>query len=236
MGAIYGVLCLSAYKFDFGTVWKYRGQYLRGFGTTFVAALLAYALGLALGVIVALARLSRTLWIRHLGDLYVEVVRGLPVLAIILIAYWGFAPVFHVDDRFVVGVTALGVFVAAYIGEIFRAGIQSIERGQFEAARSLGLTRQQTLRHVVLPQAFKRMIPPLTNEFIAVTKETSLLWAVGVAELIAAAKQTGADSYKYIEAFMVAAVLYLCITITLSMLARHLERRLSRSERSGLDL
>lgn len=229
-------LALSPQTFDFAAVWAHRGQYLRGLGVTLVATACAYAIGLTLGVGVALARLSRTLWIRHLGDLYVELVRGTPVMVLLMLAYWGIAPIFGVDDKLLVGILTLGVFAAAYTGEILRAGIESVERGQFEAARSLGLSRHQTLRHIVLPQAFKRMIPPLTSELIALTKETSLLWVIGVVELTAAAKQTGAHTYGYLEAFVVAAGLYLCITIPLSFLARHLERRLGYEARMGVHL
>ena len=231
-----GILALSPQDFDFASVWEHRGQYLKGLGVTLVATACAYAIGLTLGVGVALARLARSLWIRHLGDLYVELIRGTPVLVLLMLAYWGVAPLLGIDDKLFVGILTLGVFAAAYTGEILRAGIESVERGQFEAARSLGLSRRQTLRHVVLPQAFKRMIPPLTSELIALTKETSLLYAIGVAELTYAAKATGAHRYNHFEALLVAAGLYLCITIPLSFLARHLERRLGYEARMGVHL
>ncbi len=235
-GVLIGALSLSEQPFDFASVWAHRGQYFKGLGITLVATACAYVIGLTLGVFVALARLSRTLWIRHLGDLYVEIIRGTPVMVLLMLAYWGIAPLLGVDDKLLVGILTLGIFSAAYAGEILRAGIESIERGQFEAARSLGLSRRQTLRHVVLPQAFKRMIPPLTSELIALTKETSLLWIIGVFELTAAAKGTGAHTYAYLEAFLVAAGMYLCITIPLSFLARNLERRLGYEARMGVHL
>jgi len=234
LGVLVGALALSRQQFRFGDVWSYRGQYLKGLGITLVATAFAYAIGLVLGVFVALARLSRRLWIRHLGDLYVEVIRGTPVLVLLLLAYFGIAPLFGFGNALVVGILTLGVFMAAYIGEILRAGIESVERGQFEAARSLGLSRRQTLRHVVLPQAFKRMIPPLTSELVALTKETSLLWFISVFELTAAARSAGAYTYGYLEAFLVAALVYLCITIPLSLLARRLERRLGYEARAGV--
>lgn len=235
-GALALALARSPQTFDFTAVWVRRGQFLKGLGVTLFATVLAYAIGLALGVWVALARLSRTLWIRHLGDLYVELVRGTPVMVLLMLAYWGVAPLLGVDDKLLVGILTLGVFAAAYTGEILRAGIESVERGQFEAARSLGLSRGRTLRYVVMPQAFKRMIPPLTSELIALSKETSLLWVIGVFELTAAAKATGAHAYVYLEAMLAAAGLYLCITIPLSFLARHLERRLGYEARMGVHL
>jgi polar amino acid transport system permease protein len=229
-------LSTSRYTFHFEKVWAFRGLYLKGVGMTLAATAVAYAIGLTLGVFVALARLSPRLWIRHIGDLYVEVVRGTPVLVQLMIAYFGVAPLLGVNDKFAVGAVTLGVFAAAYVGEIFRAGIESIDRGQFEAGRSLGLSRGQTLRHVVMPQAFKRMIPPLTGELIALTKESSLLWAIGIVEVLAAAKQAGAHSYAYLEAFLLAAAFYLALTIPLSLLSRRLERRLGRSAREGVAL
>jgi polar amino acid transport system permease protein len=174
--------------------------------------------------------------VRHVGDLYVELIRGTPFLAQVTIAYFGIAPLLGLANKFLIGTLALGVFAAAYMGEIFRAGIESVDRGQVEAARSLGLSRVQSLRHVVFPQAFRRMIPPLTGELIALTKESSLLFAIGVVEMMAVARQVGADTYKNFEAFLVVAAMYLTLTVPLSLLARRLERRLKRSERTGVHL
>ncbi len=232
--ALVGALASSAYNWDFEPTWRYRALYLKGLGMTLQATALAYMIGLALGVGVAMARVSRNLAVRHLADLLVEVVRGTPFLVQITIAYFGIAPLLGIDNKFFVGTCALGVFAAAYMGEIFRAGIESVERGQYEAARSLGLSRASTLRHVIFPQALKRMVPPLTGELIALTKESSLLFFIGLAEMMAAARQVGADTYRMFEAFLVVACLYLTITIPLSLLARRLERRLARSERTGV--
>lgn len=238
--ALLGLLALalgrSSYEWDFAPAWQRRNLYLWGIGMTLAATGVAFVIGLALGVGVALARLARNLVLRHLGDLYVEIVRGTPVLVQVTIAYFGIAPLIGVDNKFLVGTVALGMFAAAYMGEIFRAGIESIERGQFEAARSLGLSRPQTLRHVVFPQAFKRMIPPLTGELIALTKESSLLFFIGVMELMARGRQIGADTYRQFESFLVVAAVYLSVTIPLSLLARRLERRLGKSARTGVSL
>jgi len=234
--ALVAALLLSHYKFDFEPTWRYRELYGKGLLVTLGATAIAFATGMALGVAVALLRLSRRLPVRHLGDLYVEVIRGTPFLVQITIAYFGIAPLLRLNDKFLVGTFALGAFAAAYMGEIFRAGIESVDRGQVEAARTLGLSRAQSLRLVVFPQAFKRMIPPLTGELIALTKESSLLFAIGLVEMTAAARQIGADTYKYLEASIVVAAMYLTITVPLSLLARKLERRLKRSERTGVHL
>lgn len=231
-----GALTASNYRWDFGVVQRNWGNYVGALGKTLLATGVAFVLGLIVGIVVALARISRPLAIRHVGDLYVEIIRGTPFLVLLLIAVFCVRPLIGNPSRFWTGTVALGLFAAAYIGEIFRAGIESIERGQFEAARSLGLTRGATMRYVILPQAFKRMIPPLTGELIALTKESSLLYAIGVIELTYVAEQVGLKTTGGFEAYLAAAALYLAITIPLSLLARRLERRLGKSERSGVEL
>ena len=227
---------LLNYGPDFRGVWGYRESFAKGLGITLLVALSAYALALVLGVVVAMGRLSRRVWARHLSDLYVELIRGTPLLAQIMIWRYGIAVMLGVQDKISVGILSLAVFAAAYIGEIIRAGIQSIDRGQLEAARSLGLSRWQTLRTVVLPQALRRMIPPLTSELINVVKDSSLLMIIGVGELMYSARTAGAATYEYFEAFLLATAAYLVVTISLSMLTRHLERRLGRTERQGVYL
>jgi polar amino acid transport system permease protein len=237
VGALVGVLALAAYDFDFRPVWRYRNQFINGLLTTLGATGLAYILGLVLGVLVAIARMSRSIVFRHLGDLYVEVIRGTPFIVQVSIAWFGIASqVRGIESRFLVGTLALGVFAAAYMGEILRAGVESIDRGQVEAARSLGLSRRRTLRHVIFPQALKRMIPPLTGELIALTKESSLLFTIGVMEVMAVGRQMGSDTYRPFEGLLVVALLYLVLTIPLSLLARRLERRLGRADRVGVHL
>ena len=230
------VLWTSGYEWDFGEVHKNWGNLLRALGLTLVATGVAYGIGLLVGVFVALARISRPLAIRHVGDLYVAIVRGTPFLVQLMIAVFCVRPLIGNPSRFWTGTVALGLFAAAYIGEIFRGGIESIDRGQFEAARSLGLTRAMTMRSVILPQAFKRMIPPLSGELIALSKESSLLYAIGVWELVFIAEQIGLKTAGGFEAYLVAAAIYLAINIPLSLLARRLEHRLGKSARSGIGL
>ncbi|MHC4407651.1 MAG: amino acid ABC transporter permease [Planctomycetota bacterium] len=238
--AIVAVIALALsrtdYPWNFGKIWEYRVRFLEGLGITLACTAGAYVLGLAGGVLVATARMSRNFAIRHVGDLYVEVIRGTPFIAQLFIAYFGIATIFQIDNKMAVGTVALGVFASAYIGEIIRAGVEAIDRGQIEAGRSLGLSRAQTMRHIVFPQAFKCMIPPLTGELIALTKESSLLFAIGVVELMAAGRQAGADTYKTFEAYLLVAGFYLLITIPLSLLARRLERVLGTTQRAGAHL
>jgi len=236
LGGFVAALAASGYDWNFREVFRSWRLYRDGMVNTLLATAVAFLVGLGAGVVVALARISRLLPVRHLGDLYVEIIRGTPFLVQLLVAYFCLAPLLHLNSKFWIGAVALGMFAGAYMGEIFRAGIESVERGQFEAARSLGLTQNQTMRKVIFPQAFKRMIPPLTGELIALTKESSLLYAISLFELTFMAKQIGARTTKGFEAYMVVAALYLSITIPLSMLARRLERRLGRSARAGVHL
>jgi polar amino acid transport system permease protein len=227
------IVLLVRSDYSFGAIWAYRTLLLKGLLMTLAATAAAYVLGFGLGIFVALLRLSRNIIFRHLGDMYVEVFRGTPFLVQLSLFYFGIAPLFGIDSKFLIGTVSLGLFAASYSGEIIRAGIESIERGQVEAARSLGLSRGQTMRHVVLPQALKRMIPPLTGELIALTKESSLLFFIGVVELFAVVNQAGADTYLYLEAYLVAGLCYMLINIPLSLISRGLERRLSTAERPG---
>ncbi len=233
-GVLVFALWASGYDWDFGEVRRNWRNYLTAVGNTLLATGVAYGLGLFVGVFVALARISRALAIRHVGDLYVAIIRGTPFLVLLMIAVFCVRPLVGNPSRFWTGTVALGLFAGAYIGEIIRGGIESIERGQFEAARSLGMTRGMTMRYVILPQAFKRMIPPLTGELIALTKESSLLYAIGVWELVFIAEQVGLRTAGGFEAYLVAAGIYLAINIPLALLARRLERRLGKTERSGV--
>jgi len=232
-GALVGLLATSKVGFNFGAIWAYRLLLAKALLITLATTATAYVIGFPLGIVIAMLRLNRRLVLRHLGDMYVEVFRGTPFLVQVSVIYFGIAPLFGIDSKFVIGTVSLGLFAASYSGEIIRAGIESIERGQVEAARSLGLSRPQTMRHIILPQALKRMIPPLTGELIALTKESSLLFFIGVVELFAVASQAGADTYLYLEAYAVAGLLYASVNVPLSLVSRRLERRLSTAERPG---
>jgi len=236
LGAFALALSRTEYDYNFGNVWKYKWSFVRGLGITLGCTAVAYVLGLVGGTLVALARMSRVLPVRHLGDLYVEIVRGTPFLVQLVIAFYGVATLLDIDNSYLVGTVALGMFASAYIGEIIRGGIEAIDRGQVEAGRSLGLSRAETMRHIVFPQALKQMIPPLTGEVIALTKESSLLYAIGIVELFAAARQAGTATYSQFEAYLFVAGFYLVITIPMSLFARRLERRFGTTQAAGAHL
>ena len=232
------VLLLAAapgYRWEWNRLWGFRGLLLSGLLTTAWIAAAGLVLGLVFGFLGGLARLSRNTVVNQLGAIYVEVFRGTPFLVQILIAFFcvSFALATALEsigapaglvglaqDRVLVGVLALGVFAGAYVTEIFRAAVQSIDRGQTEAALSQGMTRFQVLRLVLVPQALRRMVPPLAGELVGLVKDSSLLYVIGVTELTKAAYDVYSTTRKTYEPFLALALLYLLITFPLSRLAR----------------
>jgi polar amino acid transport system permease protein len=205
---------------------------LRGVGKTIYLAVVSYAIALVLGLNAGLGRVSRSTILYTSSTVYVEVIRGIPLLVIILYFQLVIAPVFGLN-RYLdfSAIAALSVGYGAYLAEVYRAGIESIERGQMEAGRSLGLSYRQTMRYIVLPQAIRRVLPPIGNDFIAMLKDTSLVSVIGVNELTQLARIEGSRTYDFLRALSAAAVLYLMLTLLLSLGVRLLERRTSGGRR-----
>ena len=210
-----------------------RDLFLGGLVMTVLISACALLLGLAFGAAAGLARVSASPALDQAAFTYVELVRGTPFLVQLYVIYWCVARAANLKDLFganeplVVGIVGLGLFAGAYIAEIVRAGVESIDRGQWEAARSLGLSHRQALLWVILPQAVRRMIPPLTGEAVSLVKESSLLSVIGVAEMTYHAKNLSAATFETFAAYLPLAALYLCITLPLSWFTRHIERRLA---------
>jgi len=228
-----------------------------GVRLTLTVTFFAYSVALLLGLTTALGQLSSSLIPRNLALLYVQAVRGVPILVQIFIVSFVFVPLginllnglggwlahagilpsenlfLSVNVRsvdFVArGIIALAVAYGAFSSEIFRAGIQSVERGQIDAAKSIGLNRFQSLRLIILPQAIRRVLPPLGNDFIAMLKDSSLVSVIGVGEITQLSKKYAAASFRYPETYYSLAFLYLSMTLLLSLGVRFMERRL-RSE------
>ena len=197
---------------------------LNGFFMSIAVVAVAFPLAIPLGLALALMRLSKRAVIRGIATTYVNLVRGTPLFLQIYIAFFGL-PLAGIDiPNFPLGVVVMCMNSGAYMCEIYRAGILSINKGQNEAARSLGMTRAQTMIYVILPQMFRIVIPNLTSEFIVLYKDTSLLAAVGVMELVMYARTIVASTGS-ITPYIVAAVFYLVITLPLSKVTRHLEER-----------
>lgn len=204
-------------------------QGLLGFGNfvggTFRLAIPAIVLGFILGIFIGLARLARTPWIRIPAMVYVEFFRGVP-LVMVIFWFWFIIPVLlRVPlPEYGVALTAFVVFEAAYLGEIVRAGIQSVARGQAEAAMSTGLTPAQTMGYVILPQALRNMIPALVTQFIVLFKDTSLASIIGYVDLTKAAEIVNNREIRPFELYLFIAVVYWLCTYSMSRYARHLER------------
>ena len=205
------------------------GPLLWGLWTTLWLSLVSGVLGLLIGLATGLCRLSSNPTLRDLSTVYVELVRGTPLLVQIFIFYFFIGTVLNLSREFA-GIAALSLFTGAYVAEIVRAGVQSIARGQGEAARSLGLSAGQSMRHVVLPQAFKRVLPPLAGQFISLVKDTSLVSVIAITELLKSGREVITTSFSPFEILFCVAALYLMINLPLSKIASRLERRLAQSD------
>ena len=210
-------------------IWNYRELYIRGIWVTIVLTLCGYVGGLIFGVFLGLGKTSNRKWIYWPCKIYVDLFRGTPMLVQILLIHLAVIPaIFGQSFGYLFsGILALILNSAAYNAEIFRAGIQSIDKGQMEAARSLGLTHNQAMRKVILPQAFRRMIPPLGNEFIALLKDSSLVTVIAANDILYASKVVAGAYQRFWEPYLVAALLYLILTFGVTKLVAFMERRFS---------
>ena len=191
---------------------------------TIKLTLVAFAMALLLGLFVGIARLSQKSLIKVLSKIYVDVLRGIPLLVQIFFIYFGLGKILNLD-RFLAGVIAIGVCYSAYLAEIIRAGIQAIHKGQHQAALSLGMTRYQTMRYVILPQSFRIIIPPVANEFIASLKDSSLVSIIGLRELTRAGREYYSQYFVDFQTWLVVGIIYLGMTLSLSRLVSYLEKK-----------
>jgi polar amino acid transport system permease protein len=219
---------ISSYYLDFGLVFDNMDSLLRAVLVTISLAFLAEFFGIVLGLGLALLKISRSRLLSAPAQLYIDVFRGTPLLVQITIVYFTTASVgLRFTSLFFAGLVALSLNAAAYVAEIFRSGIQSIDRGQMEAGRASGLSYAKTMRYIIVPQAFRRVIPPLTNEFVMLIKDTSLVSVIGLAELLRAARVLQSETFNGTP-LIAAALIYLAICLPLIYLTNALERRLNR--------
>ena len=221
-----------------------------GIWLTIIVSIVAYGMACALGLALAVAGLSRFVVLRQGARLYIEVMRGVPIIVLLLYVAFVAAPGFVIGWNWVTGflgmdplrtrdfpllwraVIALMLAYSAFLAEVFRAGLQAVDKGQVEAAKALGLSGWQRFRHVVFPQAFRMILPPLGNDFVAMVKDSSLVSVLGVADIAQLGKVTAAGNFRYFETYNLVALLYLTMTITLSLALRRLEAHLrARHER-----
>ncbi|MBM6800286.1 amino acid ABC transporter permease [Coprobacillus cateniformis] len=210
---------------------------LQGAGLSLLLAAIAVCLGLILGTLGAAAKLSKYKILRILGNVYVEVIRGTPMLLQILFFYLAVPLIIQSitgerfnADPFICGLIALSINSGAYSTELIRSGIQGVDKGQWEACETIGMNYIQTMRHVILPQAFKRIVPPIVSEFITLIKDSSLISCIGVSELLLRTQVMGANYSNYLVPLVTAGCMYLAMTLTVSYFARRLERKLAASD------
>jgi len=216
---------------NFTFLGKYSEYYLKGGEITIVLAFFAVLCGTILGLALTLLRRSKFKPISYIATAYVEFVRGTPLLVQIYIIYIGLPKLIGIDmPDMTVGSIALALNSAAYISEIIRAGIEAVDKGQMEAARSLGMNQGLAMVHVIIPQAFKNILPALGNEFISVIKESSMVSVIGVAELMYNASIVRGNTALGLEPIIVAAVVYFVLTFTLTRCLGYVERRMKASD------
>lgn len=222
----------EAMKKDDGNFFtKYGSFFLKGIGNTILVSIVGVVLGALFGAIIALFKLSKFKPLRWLASAYIEFLRGTPLLVQVFLVYFGSTAVLGLDiSALICGMIALVINCSAYIAEIIRAGINAVDKGQMEAARSLGLSYGQTMKSVILPQAIKNILPALGNEFVTVIKESSIISVIGVSEIMFNAQVVQGASFDPFTPLLVAAILYFILTFTLSRVMYFFEGRLKVSD------
>ena len=219
-------------SFNFDLVVNSFPLLLLGAGVTIKITAMSVAVGVIIGLFVGIARICRIKPLEWLAAVYVDFFRGTPLLVQIFLVYFAL-PVITGQriDPYIAAIGACGINSGAYVAEIFRAGIQSIDNGQMEAGRSSGMTWVQTMRYIIVPQAFKRVIPPLGNEFIALLKDSSLVSVIGFEELTRRGPLIIATTYGSLEIWISVAIVYLVMTLTISRFVAYLEKRFAADDR-----
>lgn len=214
------------FQFDWQAAFASLPHLVAGIPYTLLISFGGLAIGFFIGIFFGLLRISPVAWLRWPAIVYIEIFRGTPVLVQVLFIFYGLPQIIGGPiNALVAGIAAIAVNSGAYISEIVRGGVQSIERGQREAGLSLGLSRVQTFRDIIWPQAFRRMIPSLGNQGIISIKDTSLFSVIGVGELVRQGQIYIATTFTALEVYLMVALLYLAITLTLSIALRMLERK-----------
>lgn len=226
--SFFGAICLIVYlcvfkKDPYLAILKFLPD---GILVTFQVTIEAIVLSLGIGLFTGLGRISSNKLVNGIASLYVEIIRGIPLLVQLFYIYFALGRIVNVP-AITSAVIAMAICYGAYMGEIFRAGIESIPKGQMEAARSLGMTSSQAMRYVILPQAFKTILPPIGNEFVALLKDSSLVSILAVSDLLRRGREFASESFTYFETYTMVALMYLIITLFFSKLISIMEERIN---------
>jgi len=219
------------YHWDFYTVAQSFDLFLMGLGTTFLYTVGSISIGIVFGLLAAFARLSRFRSLRLLARSYQEIFRCTPLLVQIMWAYYALPLLLGITiPNYIAGLMMLSLYVGSFYGEIFRGGINAIDKGQTEAALATGMSGAQAMYHIVMPQAIKKMLPAFINQSVIQVKNTSLLYAISIAELTYMTYVVNGETYRPMEAYTIAAVMYFAILFPLTQFADYFERRMARSD------
>ncbi len=217
---IFSVVCwalLASTTRNWEVLWRYRNAFWHGWLLTVALSIISLILSTLIGLVAALCRRSSVLIIKYISIGYIECVRGMPLLVLILVLFYVVANAMNITDRFLVGVVVLSLFAGAYIAEIIRAGIESVGASQRESARAIGLTTAQTYRYIIFPQALRQALPPLAGQFASLVKDSSLLSIIGLAEFTFTAQQVSSATYSTLESYLPLAIGYLILTLPISL-------------------
>jgi len=215
-----------SYDFYWESIYEYRQKFIDGFLITIYISFFALILSLIIGVIFAYGQNSKFILLRFFSRFYIEIIRGTPLLVQILIFFYVFANNLGFDNRYIVGTVILSMFAGAYVSEIIRAGVKSIDKGQYESAKSLGFTPTGTYIYIIFPQAYKRILPPLTGQFASIIKDSSLLSIISISEFTMNAQEVNAYTYSTLESYIPLALGYLLLTYPISWYANRLEKNM----------
>lgn len=224
-----GIIIYSFSKFDYplgwGSIVDYKVKLINSYIMTIIISFFSLILSLLIGVLFAFARKSRVLFLQYISKLYVELIRGTPFLVQIYIFYFIIATAFGLDNKYVLGVIILSVFSGAYLTEIIRAGIESIDSTQLVTAKSLGFTAYQRYRFIIIPQVIKRIMPAIAGQLSSLIKDSSLLSIIAVSEITQNIMEISSINFNFIANVIYLAIGYLLLTIPISLLSRRLERK-----------
>jgi glutamine transport system permease protein len=215
--------------FDFksSVMWESVPMLLIGMKWTILITIFGLLIGFVLGAISGLSKISRNVFLRKIAGIYIESIRGTPIMVQVMFIYFGLPMALGMRiNPMVAGILAIALNSGAYIAELVRGSFQSIETGQSEAGRSIGLTHFQTMYYIIWPQALKRMIPPLGNQFIISLKDTSILVVVGVGELTRTGQEIIASNFRAFEVWITVALMYLVMTLSISKVLNHIEKKM----------
>ena len=211
------------------TVWNYWNYFVLGVGNTLLITIFAVFFGFLLGLLFALLRRSKNLLFHSIAVAYIEFIRGTPMMVQVMFVYFGIGELIQDIPAVVAGIIAISINSGAYVAEIIRSGVQAVNHGQTEAARSLGMSKQETMRYIIMPQALRNIWPALGNEFITLLKDSSIVSVIGVAELMYQTQLVQSATYKGALPLFIAMVIYFILTFTLTRLLNYGERKLNRS-------